>query len=224
MAGSLFQCEDTEKWLKVSNVYWDVVSAKGVKQKKLLVLDKWYQEELPSSVASRPQKFLYLEELIKLMEWKLLRGKFRPRLQQLVSTNPAETVESCTRKAFQLLPDVSGAINELCQLKAIGPATASAILAAGSPELTAFMADEAVESIPGLVPIQYTLKHYLRFLEALCQKATTLGKASGETWTPHRVELCLWVWKVAQKLCPDVLESLENAENYERPSKKLKTK
>ncbi|KAG9464484.1 hypothetical protein GDO78_019869, partial [Eleutherodactylus coqui] len=149
------------------------------------------------------------------------RGKFRPRLKQMVSSNPASTVESCTRKAFQLLPDISAAIAELCQLKGIGPATASAVLSAGAPEMAAFMADEAVESVPGLSPIQYNAKHYLRYLEELRLKAEALSKASEEEWTPHRVELCLWTWKVAQKLCPKLLESLEDEE--ERPAKKLKT-
>ncbi|XP_053327869.1 uncharacterized protein LOC128502159 [Spea bombifrons] len=223
-ASSLFPAEDPETWLRVAAIYWDVVAAKGAKQKRLLQLDRWYQEELPSRLAERPQKFLSHEDLVRLMEWKLLRGKFRPRLQQLVSGNPKEIVESCTGKAFRLLPDVSAAINELSQLKGIGPATASAVLAAGAPELTAFMADEAVESIPGLSPVQYTLKHYLRFLELLRQKAEALSKASGETWTPHRVELCLWTWKVAQKLRPDLLEPPEKAENEERPPKKQKTK
>uniref|UniRef100_A0A8C5WK64 Uncharacterized protein n=1 Tax=Leptobrachium leishanense TaxID=445787 RepID=A0A8C5WK64_9ANUR len=225
MASSgLFQCEDPEMWLRVSDIYWDVVSIKGSKQKKLLQLDRWYQEALPSSISARPHRFLSRDELIKLMEWKLLRGKFRPRLQQLVSSNPPETVESCTGQAFRLLPNVSAALDELCQLKGIGPATASAVLAAGAPELTAFMADEAVESIPGLTPVQYTSKHYLRFLEALRQKAATLSKASGDTWSPHRLELCLWAWKVAQKLCPDRLDALEKGDVEGRQTKKQKTK
>ncbi|KAG8433390.1 hypothetical protein GDO86_017608 [Hymenochirus boettgeri] len=158
------------------------------------------------------------------MEWKLTRGKFRPRLQQLVSSNPDGVVESCTGKAFQLLPDISAAIGELCQLKGIGPATASAVLAAGAPELVAFMADEAVESVPGLKPVQYTLKHYLVFLEKLQKKATVLSEASSEKWTPHQVERCLWTFEVARKTCPDILNPTENVETERRPRKKLKTK
>ncbi|KAM4698309.1 uncharacterized protein WCC33_013879 [Rhinophrynus dorsalis] len=224
LTSGLFPCEDPQIWQRVSDIYWDVISAKGVKQKKLLMLDKWYQEELSSCISARPKKYLTREELVKLMEWKLTRGKFRPRLQQLAASNPKEAVESCTGKAFNLLPDVSAAITELCQLKGIGPATASAILAAGVPELTAFMADEAVESVPGLIPVQYTLKHYLLFLEELRKKAVMLSEASKEKWTPHRVEICLWTWAVARKICPNLLESLENEETEGRPTKKLKTK
>lgn len=100
------------------------------------------------------------------------------------------------------------------------PSVHLAVLAAGAPELVGFMADEAVESVPGLSPIQYNIKHYLRYLEELRRKSEALSKDSEEEWTPHRVELCLWTWKVAQKLCPKLLESLEDEE--ERPAKKLK--
>ena len=53
------------------------------------------------------------------------RGKFRPRLQQLVASNSEDTVEKCSSKAFSLLPDVQAAISELSLLKGVGPATAS---------------------------------------------------------------------------------------------------
>lgn len=53
------------------------------------------------------------------------KGKFRPRLQQLIGSNSEEAVQSSTSKAFGLLPDVQAAITELCKLKGVGPATAS---------------------------------------------------------------------------------------------------
>lgn len=60
--------------------------------------------------------------------WAFLqRGKFRPRLQQLVASNSEDTVEKCSRKAFSLLPDVQAAIAELSSLKGVGPATASGL-------------------------------------------------------------------------------------------------
>eukprot|EP00058_Branchiostoma_floridae_P021674 XP_002607164.1 hypothetical protein BRAFLDRAFT_68041 [Branchiostoma floridae] len=86
-----------------------------------------------------------------------MRGKFRPRLQQLVESNMPEVVEETSRKAFNKLPNISSAINELSKLKAVGPATATAILAAAAPELVPFMADESMLSTPGLGPVQYTL-------------------------------------------------------------------
>lgn len=63
--------------------------------------------------------------LIAVSSGDLQRGKFRPRLQQLVASNSDETVGKCSRKAFSLLPDVRAAIAELSALKGVGPATAS---------------------------------------------------------------------------------------------------
>lgn len=52
----------------------------------------------------------------------LQRGKFRPRLQQMVESNPEE---SASKKAFKCIPNLKKAIEELTVLKAVGPATAS---------------------------------------------------------------------------------------------------
>jgi hypothetical protein len=51
-------------------------------------------------------------------------------------------VESASRKAFAALPDLSKAITELTVLKGVGPATASAVLAAYAPDVAPFMSDE----------------------------------------------------------------------------------
>ncbi|KAI1896217.1 hypothetical protein AGOR_G00092530 [Albula goreensis] len=229
--GPLFSCEDPHVWRGVYEKYWQVVELKsenkGKKQGKLLALDKWYQEALPTAIAGRSERFLTQSELVKLMEWKLTRGKFRPRLQQMVASNPSETVERCTRKAFGLLPDISAAIAELSSLKALGPATASAVLAAGAPEQVAFMADEAVESIPSLKPIQYTAKHYSLYLQRVKERTQALNRVDTEqTWTPHKVELCLWAWAVASQLQPSLLQSScdEEAETRKPPAKRQKVK
>lgn len=51
-----------------------------------------------------------------------------------------------------------------------------AVLVAGSPEQTAFMSDEAMESVPGLRPIQYTSKHYALYLDQMVEKTEKLNK------------------------------------------------
>lgn len=53
------------------------------------------------------------------------RGKFRPRLTQLVQQNSPQDVESITKAGIAALPDLEKAIGILTQLKAVGPATAS---------------------------------------------------------------------------------------------------
>ncbi|KAI4807346.1 hypothetical protein KUCAC02_027158 [Chaenocephalus aceratus] len=107
------------------------------------------------------------------MEWKLTRGKFRPRLQQLVASNSEDTVERSSRKAFSLLPDVKAAIAELSSLKGVGPATASAH------------------------PIHS--QHYTLYLGKMVQCTEKLNKADPlQDWTPHRVEMCLWAQACSQ--------------------------
>ena len=51
-------------------------------------------------------------------------------------------VKSASEKAFKSLPDISKAVNELTVLKGVGPATASAVLAAYAPDIAPFMSDE----------------------------------------------------------------------------------
>lgn len=57
-----------------------------------------------------------------------------------------------------------------------------AVLAAGAPDEAAFMSDEAMESVPGLKPIQYTAKHYALYLDKMVEKAKELnGGNTGRT-------------------------------------------
>jgi hypothetical protein len=65
-------------------------------------------------------------------------------------------VESASRKAFAALPDLSKAIAELTVLKGIGPATASAVLAAYAPDVAPFMSDEVGSSY---LIISFSLLH-----------------------------------------------------------------
>ena len=53
------------------------------------------------------------------------RGKFRPRLTELVQQNKPAMVEETSRAAIGMLPNLKEAIKHLSQLKAVGPATAS---------------------------------------------------------------------------------------------------
>ncbi|KAJ0015858.1 hypothetical protein NQD34_014148 [Periophthalmus magnuspinnatus] len=234
---ALFTCEDPATWRKVHEKYWDVVQSRMTRQgktsktgPKLLTLDKWYQEELPACISNRSERHVTHVELAKLMEWKLTRGKFRPRLQHLVESNSADTVEKCSRKAFSLLPDVHAAITELSALKGVGPATASAVLAAGAPEQAAFMSDEAMESIPGITPIQYTAKHYILYLTKMLEQTEKLNRLDHlRDWTPQKLEQCLWAYSITTKQQLPLLQNISvsnkrNSECEEKPQKKLKVK
>jgi hypothetical protein len=69
---------------------------------------------------------LLYDEIVQLTKWRLLRGKFRPSILDLVKTNTETAVKNVTKKAFKKMPkDINSAINALSQLKGIGVATAS---------------------------------------------------------------------------------------------------
>ena len=63
-----------------------------------------------------------------------------------------------------------------------------AVLAAGAAEQTAFMSDEAMESVPGLKPIQYTAKHYDLYLGKMVERTEKLnkGKLSSKLREGHK--------------------------------------
>ncbi|XP_016380218.1 uncharacterized protein LOC107717841 isoform X2 [Sinocyclocheilus rhinocerous] len=138
-------------------------------------LSRFLQLFVSGGAAGSDLSSLTHTELVNIMEWKLTKGKFRPRLQQLIGSNSEEAVPNSTSKASGLMPDVQVAITELCKLKGVGPATASAVLVAGAPGEVAFMADEAVESIAELRPVEYTAKHYALFLQKILNKTSQLN-------------------------------------------------
>lgn len=234
MATNLFEASEVEPWKVTFQLYGKMLKlraekGKEDKAKKLLDLDNWFQNQLPQEINKRSEKYITLEELTKLMEWKLTRGKFRPRLTQLVQTNTSEAVKEVTCNAFKCLPDVKLAITELTTLKAVGPATASAILCAGCHKVP-FMADEAIQAIPGFGKIDYTLKFYLQYLDKIrsCLKNLLKKDPKGE-WNEHKIELCLWTHVVGQRYAPEMFNNrtltkrkrtTTNDESQETPKKK----
>merc|ERR1711874_155039 len=115
-----------------------------------------------------------------------------------------------TKKAFRAInknKDLVGAITALRNLKGVGPATASAILAAGAPELAPFMADEVLLSVPKLERIDYTMKEYMKLVETV-NKCVKRLKRQGGNWNPHQVELTVWTHYVAHALKPELLDGL----------------
>ncbi|XP_004373423.1 uncharacterized protein LOC101341313 [Trichechus manatus latirostris] len=208
-SSGLWSCEDPSRWATVLALHGEVLRARAGSQGRLETLDRWYREELPAAIGGRAEKHVTRDELERLLAWKLARGRFRPRLQQLVASNPPELVVQCSAAAFRLLPDVLAAVTELCALRGVGPATASAVLAAGAPEAAAFMSDEAVAAVPSLSALQYTLQHYQLYLGQVQERAAALNRVSvSGPWTPHLVETALWTWAVGQQLCPGVLPDL----------------
>src|SRR5271156_2669846 len=162
--------------------------------KHLVQLDSWRLTELPNSVRERAPPFMSKEELEKLMDCKLYspldlriyqrsRGKFRPRLKQLISSNVATDVKSSTQKGFSELgspltiESIMTATKTLSELKGVGPATATMVLQAVSDEVP-FMSDEAMLQVfnGDKAKLKYDLKTCKTFVEKVYEIATSLDR------------------------------------------------
>ena len=89
------------------------------------LLSTRYQDTLPQLIKGRKEQMLLYDEIVQVTKWKLLRGKFRPSILDLVRTNTESAVKNVTKKAFKKMPNINAAITALTQLKGIAPATAS---------------------------------------------------------------------------------------------------
>ncbi|GAA6028685.1 hypothetical protein JCM8097_007346 [Rhodosporidiobolus ruineniae] len=205
--------------------------AKASKQSAGLVdLDAWYRGELREVVAERKKEDtggeaeLTREELGKLMLWKLARGKFRPRLHDLVLSNPSSLVQSTTSSASTASP--SGALAQLSTLKGVGPATASAVLALWHPDSEPFMSDEALENCEcyeegeeGRGKRDYTVKAWREFRTKMLERKEKEGWESVE-----ELEKALWAWAVLRKYGTEEEETGEGEEEEKREEKRKKGK
>jgi hypothetical protein len=181
---SLWASDDTAEWRRALDQYPGVVEGLGVR--RLVELDQWWREELPRRLAERAPPYLEREELVRLTEWKMKRGVFRPRNLMLVRSNSDELVLEASRRAFALVPDARAPVDALVALKGVGPATASAALAALRPDTYPFFDDRVAAQIPDLGPPAFTVPGYLRYAAVLRERAATLGL------TPEQAARALW--------------------------------
>jgi hypothetical protein len=159
---SLLKCSHIDTWNRELQRYDEAVKevATQKKKKELITLDQWLWNEFPSDVKSRSPHHITLEELSKVMEWKLKRGKFRPALQGLVKQNSDSSVIQTSTASLALLQanKWKESLKKMSELRGVGPATASAILAPLCPDVP-FMADEVLEAATSR-PREYTLGAY----------------------------------------------------------------
>ena len=151
--------------------------------------DSWFREVLPDSLRNSRQ--LTHADMSRVTRWKLARGKMRP-LQKMVDSNSAESVEDASRKAVAALErgQVHAALAKLTVLRGVGPATASAVLAAHSPSAAPFMADEAMEAAIG--ERNYTDRAFSSFTKAMCERAASLSAAGWSGCSAEAVGRALW--------------------------------
>jgi ribosomal protein S13 len=91
-----------------------------------------------------------------------------------------------TKKAFRKLPNIEQAITALSNLKGVGTTMASALIAAASPDIAPFMADEVLKAIPDIEGIDYTAREYLKFVTHIESTRNRLNsECNGDEWTAH---------------------------------------
>ncbi|KAF2142380.1 uncharacterized protein K452DRAFT_226785 [Aplosporella prunicola CBS 121167] len=150
-------------------------------------LESFRTEELPQKLAQsiKANKDIHLsqEEIVKLMEWKLKHGQFRPQLLSLIRKNDDQEVKETTGSAFRIYladrEDWRAALKELCKLKGVGVATGALILSTLDPQHAPFFSDELFrwlhwdeQTKPGQPKgwerkISYVEKEYVSLVEKL---------------------------------------------------------
>jgi hypothetical protein len=198
--------------------------AKSSKPENVIKLDKWYQNDLPKKIKSRGKDaHLVHDELVQTIKWKLARGKFRPNLVNLVQMNTPRVAMQETKKAFRKLAktgDIQAASQSLCTLKGVGPGMASAVLAAGRPDVAPFMADECIMSMPEYDGLDYTMKEYMRYVEYVktCVERLNSQSPADPKYTPHIVELAVWTHYILYDLKPELLEDMPTSKVESAPA------
>merc|ERR1719418_87947 len=221
-----FFAEGTPGQFEWTLTHYDVAlrlkaESKSSKPENVIKLDKWYQNELPKKIKSRGKDaHLVHDELVQTIKWKLARGKFFPQLTNLVRINTPKAVQTETRKAFRKLPNVEQAISTLTNLKGVGTTLASAVLAAGRPDVAPFMADECIMSMPEYDGLDYTMKEYMRYVEYVktCVERLNSQSPADPKYTPHIVELAVWTHYILYDLKPELLEDMPTSKVESAPA------
>jgi hypothetical protein len=198
---TLWAEQECRPWHDALESYPRVIEAHA--SDKLANLDRWFSEDLPAAIKGREVPSIHLDELQGIAAWKMSRGVWRERNRVLISTNSPESVERASSQAFAAVPDPRAPIAALSSLAGVGPATASAALAAYAPEVYPFFDEVVAGQIPSLGPVAFTAKFYAAYSDALRERAGQLSRnCSHRTWTPHDVAQALWAWaggKTAQQ-------------------------
>ena len=183
---TLWTSDAPDDWATALASYADVVARQKVAP--LVELDRWYRDELPGAIAARKRPHVTLPEVVKLAEWKMARGVWRARNLVLIRGNDPDLVVKTSTDALAKIPHPTAPIAALAELAGVGPATASGIAAAASPDLYPFFDELVAAQVPGLGAVAWTMAYYRRYAEALRERASRLGRR----WTPVMVERALW--------------------------------
>lgn len=146
---------------------------------RLLELNTWMEDRRRRMRGAQANGYvaaqvLSTDDVLKIVQWKLSIGTWRPRLLDLVKSNSDSLIQDCLRRAHTSLSSSATSFNIdklmtsitiLTELKGVGPATASAILSV-CYDFVPFMSDEVMTEV-GLVPLKYTTSVYKSLVEKL---------------------------------------------------------
>jgi len=187
----LWTDRDCAAWAHALAAYAVVLAAQG--DGRLVELDTWYHGPFAAALAERAPPGLRVAELAQVTAWKMRRGVWRERNRQLVAGNDPPAVEQAGREAFAAVPDPRRPVAILSRLAGVGPATASAVLAAYRPDLYPFFDEAVALQIPLLGPVRFTAAYYAAYADQLRAQAATLTAACTPTaWTAQAVGQALW--------------------------------
>ena len=144
--------------------------------------DKWRYDELPPTLGYPAKKgmetHMTLEQLGRLVQWKITHGHSRPFLPAMIRKNDAKTVKDTTSFVAGQLADLSHegalpvdkalvlvlkALDHVSKLSGVGPATASLILSVYDPINVPFFEDEMFNWVSfdlGKAKLKYDKKEY----------------------------------------------------------------
>lgn len=180
-----------DEWISALSNYDDAVARVATSKKKpeLVSLDKWMWKDFPQLVQGRSPPSCTKEELTRVMQWKLLRGKNRPALLNFIKQNSEDSVQTVSQEAFLLLSNNSwkSALAKMTELRGVGPATASALLAPLDSSVP-FMADEPLEAVSG-TKRDYSTTAYCSLHSGL---RLLVDSTLGEAMTSEEAGKALW--------------------------------
>ena len=166
------------------------IPARVKDQEKFIELDSWYH------TLDLSNGYITQLELVKIMEWKLTRGKMRPLLKKIQALSNDEVQNATFSGLNHLKTEINeetivAALDAICQpLNGVGPATASAILARYNFSIP-FMSDAGLLAVNG--KCDYKMKDYRQYYKGITTKVNQLNndKQSNYLWTARDVEIVL---------------------------------
>lgn len=197
----LYESNDCAHWRDTLAQYNALILAHDINE--LAAIDAWYQNKLPDLIAARNPAYVTKDEFLEILRWKMKRGDWRETNRLRIVNTDARVIKKHAQDAFTAaraldanIPTASKEykkpIQFLCELDGVGPATASAALAAFRPDLYPFFDEWIAKQIPNLGKVAFTPSYYWKYADALREKARTLQKC-GDEWNAHQVGQALWV-------------------------------